>query len=129
MFFHRTIVKRRSKRYREGRNAAKEYSSDSSTWHPLPQNLGPVTGSIDQNAYALIFDKLNTGGFGEIEEIDLWEYADFSDSVSPIIFNTWAPIVCGIRREKKPFPIGMKSRRRKVIAIVKLAAPYAVWLR
>jgi len=105
---------------------ALKYSSDLSTWHPLPEGLGPVTGTMDKNAYALIFDKLEVGYFGEI---DLWEYADFYDLQSTI--NTMRPhsTVCGIRREKEPFPIGMKSHIRKVIAKGRLVSPYAVWLR
>ena len=106
--------------------AASEYSSDSSTWHPLPPGLGPVTGQIARSTCALIFDELIVRESGII---DLWDYADYFDSKQPIKTKQGASTVCGILKETRTHPDRMKSHKRSVIAIGRLAAPYAVWLR
>jgi hypothetical protein len=105
---------------------ASEYSSDFSTWHPLPPGLGPVTGRISPSAYALIFDELIVR---ESEIIDLWGYADFFDSQRPITIRQGASTVCAIGRETRTHPDRMKSHLRPAIAIGRLAYPYSVWLR
>lgn len=106
--------------------AASEYSSDFSTWHPLPTSLSPVTGRISPSACALMFDELIVR---ESEIIDLWGYADFFDSRRPITIRQGASTVCAIGRETRTHPDRMKSHLRPVIAIGRLAYPYAVWLR
>lgn len=105
---------------------AVEYSEDSKTWQKLPEGLSPVTGKIDKNAYALVFDQIE---MCDSELLDLWDYGDFSDSSKPVRFIIGASTVCAIREETQLKPEGMKSRYRRIIAIGKLARPYGVYLR
>ncbi len=38
--------------------SAKGFSADNKKWKKLPKELGPVTGAINRNVYALKFDKI-----------------------------------------------------------------------
>ena len=106
--------------------AASEYSPDFSTWHALPRGLTPVTGRITPSACALVFDELTIRGS---EVIDLWDYADFFDPQRPITIRQGASTVCAVDRDTRSHPDRMRSHLRCVIAIGRLAEPYAVWLR
>src|SRR5659263_137066 len=52
---------------------AESFSDDGEPWLKLPEGLGPVTGKIDKNAYALVFDDLKMA----TDTIDLWNYVNF----------------------------------------------------
>jgi hypothetical protein len=106
-------------------DAAKEYSIDSYTWNQLPIGLGPVTGNIKKKNYALIFNELTVRNFGEIY---LWDYV-FFDSQELIQTARGASTVCGIFKNTGIHHNIKKTKIRQVIAIGRLAAPYAVWLR
>jgi len=105
---------------------AAEYSPDGVTWSALPDGLGPVTGQIDRHAAALVFDRLATDVGGAI---DLWEYADGANPDMPLKFRLGLSTVCAVRSDMSAHPGRMKSRRRRVIAVARLAQPYCVWLR
>jgi len=53
--------------------SAGSFSVDGERWQKLPQGLGPVTGKIDKNAYALVFDDLKIVN----DTIELWNYVNF----------------------------------------------------
>jgi hypothetical protein len=107
-------------------DSAAEYSPDGVTWSSLPDGLGPVTGQIDRHAAALVFDRLTTDVDGAI---DLWEYADGANPDMPLKFTLGLSTVCAVRRDMSAHPSRMKSRRRRVVAVARLAEPYCVWLR
>lgn len=105
---------------------AAEYSSDRSTWLPLPHGMGPVTGKLDRGATAFVFDQLATDASSLL---DLWQYADGSDSSNPVRFVLGCSTVCAVRQDMSAHPRRMKSRYRTVVAVGGLVEPYSVWLR
>ena len=107
-------------------DAASEYSSDFSTWYPLPKDIGKVTGRISPGAFALVFDELT---MRQSDTIDLWDYANFFDPQQPIKIRQGASTVCAVGKDTRIHPDKMKSHSRSVIAAGRLAKPYAVWLR
>lgn len=107
-------------------DAATQYSPDRTSWCPLPEGLGPVTGQIDNSAAAFVFDKLVVEADSVI---DLWGYADSSDMRQPLRFKLGLSAVCAAREDMSLHPARMKSRYRAVVAVARLARPYCVWLR
>lgn len=107
-------------------DAASEYSEDGQVWYRLPDDISPVTGKIDTNAAALVFDMMTTTVNGTL---DLWDYRDFSDTQKPLKFILGCSTVCAIRKDTTLHPERMKSRYRRIVAVARLAKPYCVWLR
>ena len=106
--------------------AAREYSADGQSWHPLPQGIGPVTGKLDAGAFALVFDKMEIVPSGTL---DLWGYADLSDPQKPLKFIIGCSTLCAVRKDMTSHFERIKSRYRGVVAVARLADPYCVWLR
>jgi len=73
--------------------SATGYSRDRAAWLPLPSGIGPVTGQMDDSAVALVFDQFTTDA--DNRTLDLWGYADDTDSDQPLKFilglSTGAP--------------------------------------
>ena len=107
-------------------DAAKEYSPDGHSWHPLPEGLSPVTGKLDKGAAALVFDVMITNVSGTL---DLWKYADFSDVGKPVKFILGCSTACAVKKDMMSHPDKMKSRYRGIVAVARLAEPYCVSLR
>lgn len=101
------------------------YSKDSTHWEILPENLSPVTGKIDTGAFALVFNQLELAN----GDLDLWDYADFSNKDQPVKIRQGASSVCALRKDMGNHPDRMKSRNRRIIAIGIFCDPYCVWLR
>ena len=107
-------------------SAATAYSSDQVDWRSLPHGLSPVTGRITRSACALVFDQLTTG---DLDTVDLWQYADFFDQERPVKIRQGASTVCVVRRDTQAHPDRMKGHLRFAMATARLAEPFAVWLR
>jgi hypothetical protein len=107
-------------------DASREYSQDKVLWHLLPEGISPVTGKLDANATALIFDLMTTQVSGTL---DLWGYGNASDVQKPIRFILGCSTVCAIRKDLASNPDRMKSRWRGIVAVARFAEPYCVWLR
>ena len=105
---------------------ADEFSEDQGKWQPFPKLLSPVTGKLDAGTTALVFDKLDVVAG---TELDLWSYADFTDTQSPVRFRLGCSTVCAIREDMSGHVERMRSRFRSIAAIARLAAPYGVWVR
>jgi len=105
---------------------AREYSSDKKIWYQLPKRVSPVTGKIDSNATALVFDMMTTTVSGTI---DLWKYSDFSDEDKPLKTIQGCSTVCVIQKDMSMHPDRMKDGDRGIVAVAKLTEPYCVWLR
>ena len=103
-----------------------EYSQDSKVWQPLPEGLSPVTGRLDRNSFALVFDKIE---LCNSEQLDLWNYSDFSDMNSSVKFIIGSSTICASRSNTKSQQQRMKSRYREIIAVARLAEPYGVYIR
>lgn len=104
--------------------AAKSFSADGVTWQKLPEGLGRVTGKIDKNAYALVFDELKM----VTDTIDLWNYVNFFKPNEPLKIMQGGSTLCVLKQEND-FKNKIKSRCRKIVAIGRLASPYCVWLK
>jgi len=108
-------------------NPAKMYSSDKLRWSEFPKGISPVTGKIDGNAYALVFNELKLVD----SVIDLWDYADFFNPSKPLKIMQGASTLCAIKKDmsKIPFRERIKSRFRRIVAVGKLCSPYGVWVK
>lgn len=107
-------------------DSAREYSDDKQLWHPLPVGISPVTGKLDTNATALVFDMMARAVNGTF---DLWRYGDLSDIRKPLKFILGCSTVCAVRKDMTSNPERMKSRYRRIVSVARLAKPYCVWLR
>lgn len=107
-------------------DVAKEYSDDGEMWHGLPEGLSPVTGKLDTRTAALVFDTMTTAVRGTL---DLWSFAEFSDTQQPLKFRLGCSTVCTVRKDMASHQGKMKSRYRAIVAVARLAKPYCVWLR
>lgn len=96
-------------------------SMDGTKWSTLPAHIGPVTGRIS-SAYAFVLSELTT--FTQPPLVDLWNYVD--ENGDAVRFRLGASTLLAQRSAPNA---GMKSRYRRVLAVGKLAEPYAVWLR
>lgn len=107
-------------------SAAAEYSANRSTWYALPSGITPVTGQMTPSTCALVFDQLR---LEEVAIVDMWEYADFFNSDQPVKIRQGASTVGVLRGNTSAHPDRMKSHLRHVMAVGRLAEPFAVWLR
>lgn len=100
---------------------AQEYSNDKIEWKQIPNGI-KVTGDITKNSTGIVFGSLDV--FKNLQkEIDLWNYSYFLNN-SPTQLKIGASTICCI----KNYCIGMKSHKRKILAVGKLVEPYAVFL-
>jgi hypothetical protein len=106
--------------------SAIDYSADKVLWRQLPKSLSPVTGKLDTNSTALVFDILTTDVSGTL---DLWDYREALDVHKPLKFKLGCSTVCAVREDMKSHPEKMKSRYRGIVAVARLADPYCVWVR
>lgn len=100
---------------------AKQYSKDKYQRIDIPKGI-KVTGMINAHTTGLV---LNTLDIVENTEIDLWQYSDFFDNSKPVQTRLGASTVCVV----KAYNQGMISRKRKVIGVGRLMAPYAMYLK
>ncbi|MGR9471032.1 hypothetical protein [Rhizobium leguminosarum] len=100
---------------------ASRMSEDERNWVPLPKGIGPVTGKINGGT-ALVLDSLEPCS----ASIDLWRFMEHPNS-DPVRFMLGASTACLIPAVE--IAAGMKSRYRRVLAVGRLAKPYAVHLR
>jgi hypothetical protein len=103
--------------------AATQMSQDGVSWKDLPMGIGKVTGKL-KGASGLVLGELSAV---TNQMIDLWEYLEHP-SLQPLRFQLGASTACVIPSPNGPVS-GMKSRVRRVVAIGRLAHPFAVFLR
>lgn len=100
-------------------------SKDNTTWENLPDDLSPVTGKMDGQAYALVFDELEI-----VDDVmDLWNYANFFNEEEPIRIIQGASTICASKKDMQCHSKRMISRYRRIMAIGRLYFPYCVYLR
>lgn len=100
---------------------------DNKKWIPLPSGLSPVTGTPKSNALVLDALESNDGS----TPLDLWQFADFPGGNVPIKIGYGGSTLCAVAKDMSNFSAEekIKSPSRKIIAVGRLVAPYAVWLR
>ncbi len=108
-------------------SSASEYSADKTKWTEFPIELTPVTGKINGNSFALVFDRLELLPIRT--NIDLWNYAGFFNQENPITIRQGGSTLCAIKKDMSRCKNKIKSRFRRVVAVGKLCNPYCVWLR
>jgi len=106
--------------------AAVEFSADRVKWEALPAGISPVTGKMASNTCALVFDDLY---LLSSTIVDLWQYADFFDPMKPVKIRQGASTLGVAYKDTSAHPDKMKSHFRQVIAVGRLAYPFAVWLK
>ncbi len=105
--------------------AMTELSPNRLDWESLPAGLGPVTGRR-VNAYAFVLSELTLCEPDHL--LDLWQYVD-AEKEGPIRFRLGSSTLLARRSNQTEHPMRMKSRIRRVLAVGRLEAPYAVWVR
>jgi hypothetical protein len=103
-------------------HTASEMSVDGKHWKVLPSGLGKVTGKLPGGA--LVMANLKAV---QDHEIDLWDYVEHP-ALTPLKFQQGASTVCAIAAPGGQ-AVGMKSHRRKVVAMGRLTPPFAVFLK
>ena len=103
--------------------SAKYYSIDNVVWIPIPKDIGPITGNINNNTCALIMNhlKLSNGN------INLKDYANFFNQKDHIKLKQGCSTICAVSKRIPNNPI--KSNLRKIVAIGTLYNPSGVWLK
>ncbi len=105
---------------------ATRYSADGGSWLPVPEGIRP-TGNISRGATAMVFDAIEMVN-GRIE-IDLWDYSDFGFPGKALPVRQGGSTLCVERHPSLGDPARLKSHRRRVVAVARMADPFAVWLR
>ena len=106
---------------------ARIYSIDGTVWQSFPDWLGPVTGKIGGGSQALVFDELELAK--SMSRINLWDYADFTNSTLPLKIILGVSTLCAIRKDMSSHKDKMTSNRRRIIAVGRICEPCCVYLR
>ncbi len=104
--------------------SAKEFSTDNKKWKKLPKKLGPVTGAINRNVYALKFSKIEKIN----SSINLWDYADYLTKKS-IRIRLGNSTLCAIKKNTNREVDKIRTPIRRVIAVGHLHKPFCIWVR
>lgn len=101
---------------------ARQMSVDRKDWVDLPTGIGKVTGKLPGGAF--VIGSLSSA---HDHKIDLWDYVEHPD-MQPMKFQQGASTLCASPTQDGK-ALGMKSHIRDVVAIGRLAPPYAVFLQ
>lgn len=96
-------------------------SKNNKDWNAVSDGI-KITGKIDRNSTALVFDHIHV--MNQPLSFDLWGYSEFGTG-TPIKLQLGASTICC----EQVFSEGMQSRFRNVVAVGRLHAPYAVWVK
>jgi len=102
--------------------AANQMSEDKKVWTSLPRGIGKVTGRLS-GATGLVLDQLE---LCSDLSIDLWRFAEHPIQ-QPLRFMQGASTACVVPAGK--IADGMVARHRRIVAMGRLAEPFAVYLR
>lgn len=107
----------------KGSKAATHYSKDRVNWSKIDTKISPVTGNLGNGATAYYYDGIEMCQ----EQIDLDYYSEEgkSEAIKFILgkSNVFA------KKNKTKQTGGMKSSVRKIVAVLRLKAPYVVWVK
>lgn len=119
------LVKSKSKVNNKNLKTATHYSGDNVNWKAIGTNVSPVTGKLPSEAY--YFDGIEI--INSQNDIDLDYYEDTVNS-GAIKFgsgNTYSNVFA--QKSAIKLSGGMKSHKRKIVAVLRLKAPYVVWVK
>ncbi|KAH3758108.1 phosphatidylinositol-4-phosphate 5-kinase [Pelomyxa schiedti] len=113
-------------------NATEVSLDGGATWAPLDKGLTPVNGKLSKNgSLAFVFDKIFEVPEGQ-EIVDLWDFAAYPGSgPSPVPLKLYlgGSTVLGKRCDTSKIPGGVKSHKRKLVAVARFAFPYCVMVK
>ena len=107
----------------KGSKAATHYSKDKMNWIRIDPKISPVTGNLGNGATAYYYDGIELCQ----EQIDLDYYSEEGKS-EPIKFILGKSNVFA-KKNKAKLTGGMKSSIRKIVAVLRLKAPFVVWVK
>lgn len=108
--------------------AATEYSVDRIKWKTIDAKLSPVTGKLGKDgATAYYYDGIELCEKSE-EYLDLNYYSEYDKKSEPIKFIIGKSNVYA-QKQKVKLKGGMKNSIRKIVAVLRLKAPYVVWVK
>lgn len=108
----------------KGSKAATNYSKDKMNWIKIDPKISPVTGNLGKNgATAYYYDGIEMCQ----EQIDLDYYSE-EGKTGAIKFMLGKSNVFANKNKTKQTG-GMKSSIRKIVAVLRLKAPYVVWVK
>lgn len=103
--------------------SATQYSNDKVNWKDIDWEISPVTGNLGKGATAYYFNGIELCN----ELIDLNLYGEECDDCG-VKFTQGRTNVFA-KRYKIRRKEGMKSSKRKVVAVLRLIEPYVVWVK
>lgn len=108
----------------KGSEKALSLSLNKESWNKIPDN-NLITGS-GRSSFALVLDKID---LIEKTSVDLWEYSRKDNPGKAIRLMLGNSTICCVKDSSEKDGSKMKSRYRRLLAIGRLARPYAVWLK
>lgn len=105
---------------------AKQYSEDETNWKDIDAIISQVTGKLGKGATAYYFDGIEM--CNDERELDLNYYGEGNDYLKAIKFRQGHSNVFAKKSDIK-LPDGMKSYKRRIIAVLRLKYPYVVWVK
>ena len=107
---------------------ATKYSEDKINWKTIDANLSHVTGKLGKNgATAYYYDDIELCEKSE-EYLDLNYYSEDDKKSVPIKFIIGKSNVFAQKQKVKLKGV-MKNSIRKIVAVLRLKAPYVVWVK
>lgn len=106
-----------------GSDPATQYSEDIINWKDIDANITPVTGKLPNKAY--YFDDIEI--ITTQDEIDLDYYEDTFKSGAIIFGRGYSNVFA--KKNLTQLQDCMKSHIRKIVAVLRLKAPYVVWVK
>lgn len=107
----------------KGSKAATHYSKDKVNWSKIDPKISPVTGNLGNGATAYYYDGIELCQ----EQIDLDYYSE-EGKTEAIKFILGKSNVFA-KQNKTKQKGGMKSSVRKIVAVLRLKAPYVAWVK
>ena len=108
--------------------AATKYSEDRIKWKAINTDLSPVTGNLGKDgATAYYYDSIEL--YEKLsDQLDLNYYSEDDNKSKPIKFIIGKSNVFA-KKQKAKLKGGMKNSIRKIVAVLRLKAPYIVWVK
>lgn len=105
--------------------AATHYSYDKMNWSKIDSKISPVTGNLGKKgATAYYYDGIEMCD----DWIDLEYYGEVGNETEAIKFILGKSNILA-KKNKDKLKGGMKSSKRKIVAVLRLKSPYVVWVK
>lgn len=119
------LVKSKSKVNNKNLKTATHYSEDNINWKDINANISPVMGKLPSEAYS--FDNIEIINTKNIIDLDCYEDTINSGAIKFGSGNTYSNVFA--KKSAVKLPGGMKDHKREIVAVLRLKAPYVVWVK